>query len=177
MHNTIQLSAARPLCLVAVRTVTGATTFIVTRRPDEQLGHLGTQLEVDQRLVVQTEHADEIAIRIRSDLNDKRLTAHEGNWFGVDWEAVLGLVKDFDPATGNRVRLADVSVGDEVWAKVADANGAVATSKCSVIGIVGRLYLLELHRPVGGVRRLAMPRSQIKPSVRVQLATAEAEAA
>lgn len=167
MHKTTPIYAARPLNLVLARTVTGATTFIVTRRPDEQLGHLGTQLEIDQRHVVQTEHADEIAQKIRQDLDDKRLLVHEGGWFGVDWETALRLVEDFDPATGQRVRLGDVSVGQLVWVKVADADGPIHSSKCTVVGIAGRLYLLELHRPVGGVRRLAMPRDLIKPHLRL----------
>lgn len=177
MHNTTHIATARPLQLVAVRTATGATTFIVTRRPDEQLGHLGRELEVDQRLVVATEHADEIAVKIRSDLNDKRLLAQDGSWFGVDWETVQRLVGDFDPATGHRMRLGDVSVGDEVWAKVADAQGTICLSKCTVLGITGRLYLLELKKPIGGVHRLAMPRSQIKPHVAGTRRVAIAEAA
>lgn len=165
MHNTTHIATARPLQLVAVRTATGATTFIVTRRPDEQLGHLGRELEVDQRLVVATDHADEIAARIRSDLNDKRLLAQDGSWFGVDWETVLRLLGDFDLDTGYRIRLSDVSVGDEVWVRIASADARPLLSKSTVLGIVGRLYLVELHQPVGEVRRLTVSRENLKPHV------------
>lgn len=177
MSKIEPIRPARPLNLVAVRTVTGATTFLATRHPNEQLAHLGTVLEIDERLVVQTEHADEIMQRLRSDLDAKRLYTQEGSFFAVDWETVQRLVGDFDPATGHRMRLGDVSVGDEVWAKVADAQGTICLSKCTVLGITGRLYLLELKKPIGGVHRLAMPRSQIKPHIAGTPRVAFAEAA
>lgn len=167
------IRAARPLNLVAVRTVTGATTFLVTRHPNEQLAHLGTVLEVDEKLVVETPYADEIMQRLRCDLDRQRLDTQEGSFFAVDWETVERLVADFDPATGHRIRLGDLSVGDTVWAKVADADGPITLSRCNLIGIAGRLYLLELLNPIGGVRRLALPRHLLKPHLRHQ-ALAEA---
>lgn len=164
---------ARPLNLVAVRTVTGATTFLATRHPNEQLAHLGTVLEIDERLVVQTEHADEIVQRLRSDLDAKRLDTQEGSFFAVDWETVERLVADFDPVTGYRIRLGDLSVGDTVWARLATADEPRLPRKATIIGITGRLYLVEFAQPTGDLQVCPFARHLLKPHRRPeQLAVA-----
>lgn len=164
---------ARPLNLVAVRTVTGATTFLATRHPNEQLAHLGRVLEVDERLVVETPHADEIMQRIRSDLDRHRLDTQEGSFFAVDWETVQRLVADFDPVTGQRIRLGDLSVGDTVWARLATADEPRLPRKATIIGITGRLYLVEFQQPTGDLQVCQFPRYMLKPHLRHQ-ALAEA---
>ena len=169
MSNTEPIRPARPLNLVAVRTVTGATTFVVTRHVSEQLAHLGTVLEIDERLILQTEHADEIVHRICADLDPHRLLTQEGRWFGVDWETVQRLIADFDPNTGFRIRLGDLSVGDTVWARLATADEPRLPRKGTVVGIVGRLYLVEFAAPTGDLQRCPFPRYLLKRHLRLVL--------
>lgn len=166
MSNIEPIRPERPLNLVAVRTTTGATTFIVTRRPSEQLNHLGTVLEIDERLVVETEHADEIVQKVRSELDTKRLNAHEGSWFAVDWETVQRLVADFDPVTGHRIRLGDLSVGDVVWARLATADDPKPLRKATILGITGRLYMVEFEKHTGDLKYCQFPRHLLKPHLR-----------
>lgn len=159
-----------PLRLLAVRTVTGATTFIVTRHPDAQLrqiAHVGTALEVERTLEVVTPHADAILQVLREDLREDRLTAFgDRPWFSTDWETVAELLMDFDPATGKRFRLGDLWVGDLVWARIGTADEGVLLRKGTITGIAGRLYTVELQEPVGAMRRCPFPRDALKPHER-----------
>lgn len=154
--------------LVALQTATGAVTFLVTRHPAAQIEHLGTQLQIDRSLVVTTPHAERIANELRTELAEKQLTTFGTHpYFQADWEDVEQLVGEFDPATGQRLRRGDVSVGARVQVALEVPEGQPPkNARGEVTGIHGRRYLVRLDKPVGAVVSMWAPRSLIKPIVR-----------
>ena len=155
--------------LVALQTATGAVTFLVTRHPATQLEHLGTQLELAHRLVLTTAHAERIASELRAEFADKELTAWGHHpYYQVDWEDVLRLVDEFDPATGKRTSRAGVSVGDTVQVDISTAlpHQIHRGRRGEVVSIAGRRYLVRLLEPIGDFTAMWAPRSLIKPVVR-----------
>lgn len=157
-----------PLCLVAVRTATGVVTFKVTRRPTEQVIHLGTQLVIDQRSVLATPHAERIARELREQFTDHAVgVVSREPWFLVDWEQVTRAIEDFDPATGWRTRLGDISVGAEVQVDLWNHEYPDSKRRGQVVGIAGRRYIVKLSQPYGRVGEVIAPRSMVKPVVRV----------
>lgn len=154
-------------CLVALQTATGAVTLLVTRHPASQIAHLGTQLEIERRMVVTTAHAERISAELRAQFADKAVSAWGGQpYYLVDWEAVEAAIADFDFATGRRHRLGDVAVGDRVQVELATLGNPQEKRRGEVSSISGCRYLVRLLEPLGEPTGVWAPRSQIKPIVR-----------
>lgn len=156
-----------PLHLVAIRTATGAITFFATRRPSEQLIHLGTELEVDRRIVAKTAHADRIVHELQAEFAEDRLTQWAGRpYFHMDWERVEAVIADFDMATGHRIRRAGVEVGQTVQVQMSLADSE-SKMRGEVRAIAEKRYLVHIHNPVGDMKGCWFTRQLIKPIVRV----------
>lgn len=162
-----QVDLAPPLHLVAARTATGSCTFFATRRPTEQLIHLGTELQVDRRLYVPTPHAERIVHELQSEFAEDRCTTWAGRpYFTTDWEKVEATVEEFDLASGRRVTRAGVSVGDTVQVQMGLADSC-SKLRGEVTAIAERRYLVQLERPAGDLTGGWFTRQLLKPIVRV----------
>lgn len=167
MHPQPVTDISPPLHLVAVRTATGSVTFLASRRPVEQLIHLGRELEVDRRLYAPTPHADRIVQELQAEFADERLTQWAGRpYFTTDWERVEAAISDFDLATGRRVRRAGVSVGDHVQVQMglADSHSKL---RGEVTAIAEKRYLVKLDQKVGDVDGGWFTRQLLKPIQRL----------
>lgn len=151
-----------PLHLVAVRTATGAVTFFATRRPTEQLIHLGRELVVERRLVMQTRHAERLVQELQSEFADTQ-TANDGRpFFLADWESAVDAIAQFDLATGQRMEREGVKVGDTVQVELGLADSP-SKLRGYVRGINGKRYLVEIPNGPTGL----FTRNLVKPIVRV----------
>lgn len=152
-------------CLVALQTATGAVTFLVTRHPAVQLEHLGMQLEVARRLVITTPHAAWMADELRAQFAGDRSCGIFGDrpYYSVDWEDVEAAIADFDPATGKRLRLADVSVGDQVQVELSTVSRPDRKERGEVTAISGARYRVKFPKPIGDMVGIWAPRALIKP--------------
>lgn len=165
MHST-QPQLEPDLHLVACRTATGSVTFFATRHPTEQLIHLGTELEVDRRIVAPTPHADRLVHELQAEFADERLTQWAGRpYFHPDWERVEQAISEFDLPTGRRMRRAGVAVGDTVQVQMGLMEQP--RSRGEVMAIAEKRYLVALERPIGDVKSGWFTRLLIKPVVRV----------
>ena len=152
------------VCLAIVATATGAVTFLVTRHPGVQLAHLGTQLEIARSLVITTPHAERISSQLQAEFAGKALsTFGDHPYFLVDWEEVERVLAEYDLATGRRLRMGDVAVGDLVQVEIATTSAPHRKLRGLVTAIAGRRYAVKLDEPDSELRALLAPRSQLKP--------------
>lgn len=156
-----------PLHLVACRTATGSVTFFATRRPTEQLLHLGRELEVDRRTYVPTPHAERIVHELQAEFAEERLTQWAGRpYFTTDWERVEEAIAEFDLATGRRIRRAGIEVGQIVQVQMGLADQC-SKLRGEVTAIAEKRYLVRIERPVGDLKGGWFTRQLLKPIVRV----------
>ena len=150
--------------LVAIQTATGAVTFLVTRHPQQQIEHLGTQLQIAHRLVYTTPHAERICRELREQFEDKVLTTHgQQPFFLLDWETVLATFEDYDAETGQRMRLGELAVGDIVMTELSAGGERL---RGEIRSITGRRFLIRLLKAAGELQAVWAPRSRIKPHLR-----------
>ena len=156
-----------PLHLVAARTATGSVTFFATRRPTEQLLHLGRELEVDRRTYVASPHADRIVAELQAEFAEERLTQWAGRpYFTTDWEKVEATIADFDMATGRRLRRAGIEVGQTVQVAMSLADDCDKL-RGEVQAISEKRYLVRLYGPKADKLAGWYSRQLLKPIVRV----------
>lgn len=162
-----QADLSPPLHLVACRTSTGSVTFFASRRPVDQLIHLGTELQVDRRTYVPTPHAERIVAELQAEFAEDRLTQWAGRpYFHMDWERVEATVAEFDMRTGQRIRRAGVEVGQPVQVQMGLADSQ-SKLRGEVRAIAEKRYLVHLDKPVGDMKAGWFTRQLLKPIVRV----------
>lgn len=162
-----QADLTPPLHLVACRTSTGSVTFFASRRPVDQLIHLGTELQVDRRTYVPTPHAERIVAELQAEFAEDRLTQWAGRpYFTTDWEKVEATIAEFDLATGRRVTRAGVAVGDTVQVQMGLADSC-SKLRGEVTAIADKRYLVRLFQKAGDLEAGWFTRQLVKPIVRV----------
>jgi hypothetical protein len=158
-----------PLYLHALHTATGAVGFFVSRdsRGFAPVFHMGRHIEIDSRTTFETPHAEAIKRAIEHDLGAYRLTTQgDGDWFMVDRDTILDRLADWDMATGKRLHMDDVSVGDAVQIELQLADAAQKL-RGTVAAIDSRARLYFVRLVTGHWQGMWARRGQIKRVVRV----------
>lgn len=107
---------------------------------------------------VDSEHAESIVAAVGMAFRYARRDAF-GPWFAADYDDILRVLNDYDPATGKRWRDERFEIGSRV--QVAGAG------RGHVKSFRGPMIVVKLEAPQGAVGEVIAPKSLVKPVLRL----------
>lgn len=134
----------------------GLCAVLDTREPHRNLMHVCAMWNIDKREALATLHHQTIAWHLREWLTTRKAGMP---WCMVDFQDLAAQMAMFDPATGRRLQLADLKIGDPV------AVAGAGRGKVVSIRADGR-YQVDLDAPKGDLIGVDAPRSLLKPVLR-----------
>jgi hypothetical protein len=137
----------------------GHTHLISTFNPRGVIARLnGAGMLTHRWQAVDSEHAESIVAAVGMEFRHARHDAF-GPWYASDYDDVLRVLNDYDPATGKRWRDARFEIGSRV-----QVTGA---GRGHVKSFRGPMVVVKLETPQGDSREVIAPKSLLKPVLRL----------
>lgn len=107
---------------------------------------------------IDSAHAEEIALRVSAEFNLYRVDAF-GPWFATSYDEMHRVLKDYDAATGARIRDDRFVINQRV-----QVTGA---GRGTVVKVHSKDVVVNLDEPLAGTKQVLAPKALVRPVLRV----------